>query len=99
MPGGWANSNRRRRLPPRWEPDFRAPTLRRDPTCTCPGCTSCTPNGCTRPSTDADHTGARDDHTQLAGKCNPCHQRKTITEREAARPRRQRPPEQHPGII
>lgn len=91
MATGWTNSKRRQQLPPNW-PNIRAQVLRRDPTCV--HCHNA-------PATDADHIGDPNHHglSNLQGLCHPCHQTKTNADREAARPRRQRPAEQHPGMI
>ena len=73
------------------EQRFRPGVLRRDPTCTCHGCTSCTRAGsgrCTRESVHADHWPL--DRKALAaagldpndpqhgrGLCGPCHSSET----------------------
>lgn len=101
--GGWANSDRRARLPADWPKRQRA-CLRRDPVCTCrgelDGCRLHLGRPCSSPSTEADHLVRGDDHSpeNLGGKCHPCHERKTIAERLKLAPRR-RPPEPHPGMI
>jgi 5-methylcytosine-specific restriction protein A len=96
---GWQGSNRRQRLPADWN-QRRAATLRRDPICRCPGCARCTTHGCSRPSTDADHRIAGDNHDDLIGKCSECHRLKSSREGHAARSRFpvKRPPERHPGM-
>lgn len=89
MPG-WQNSHRREQLPRDW-PQIRRHILHRDPTCQ-----RCWLNA----SIDVDHIGDPHDHTpeNLQGLCRFCHQRVTIERREANRPQRNRPPEEHPGI-
>lgn len=84
---------------------IRAQILQRDPTCRCLGCELCD-NGCTRPSTEADHlvsvaAGGSNDPGNGQGLCAWCHQRKTVHEATAARarrPRATRPTEAHPGL-
>ena len=52
-------------------------------------------------SDEVDHVVAGDNHdeTNLAAIHGiPCHRDKTILEREAKRPKRNRPPEGHPGL-
>ncbi|MFL0393565.1 HNH endonuclease signature motif containing protein [Streptomyces albus] len=95
MSGGWAGSDRVRRLPPGWK-RIRARVLERDPICKICG---------VRPSTHCDHIKAKtDDHreTALQGVCAECHGRKSSAEGNAAprtKPGRRRPPEQHPGLL
>lgn len=97
MAGGWAGSDRRRRLPPGWA-KIRAEILKRDPTCKICG---------VRASTFCDHIVAKaDDHsdTGLQGLCGPCHDQKSAREGAAAakakgRPTQARPAEQHPGLL
>lgn len=94
MSGGWAGSDRVRRLPSGWK-KIRARVLARDPICVLCG---------VRPSSHCDHIEAKtDDHTRLQGVCAECHGRKSSTEGNAAqranpRPGRRRPPEDHPGL-
>lgn len=96
MAGGWKGSDRRARLPSGWA-KIRARILARDPVCVL-----CD----VRPSTHCDHIVAKaDDHsdTGLQGVCGPCHDQKSAREgaaaaKEAGRPSRLRPPEQHPGL-
>jgi 5-methylcytosine-specific restriction endonuclease McrA len=96
MPGGWQNSDRRKRLPPGWA-KIRARILERDPICVLCG---------VRQSTHCDHIEAKkDDHRPegLQGVCGPCHDRKSSREGNEAqranpRPGRRRPEEPHPGI-
>lgn len=97
MAGGWANSDRRRRLPPGWA-KIRAEILKRDPTCKI-----CS----VRPSRFCDHIVAKADLNEpsdLQGVCGPCHDQKSAREGAAAakakgRPTRARPREQHPGLL
>ncbi|MFE0219469.1 HNH endonuclease signature motif containing protein [Streptomyces albidoflavus] len=96
MAGGWKGSDRRARLPSGWA-KIRARILARDPVCVL-----CD----VRPSTHCDHIVAKaDDHSDagLQGVCGPCHDQKSAREgaaaaKEAGRPSRLRPPEQHPGL-
>ena len=94
MSGGWAGSDRVKRLPPGWK-KIRAAVLARDPICKI-----CD----TRPSTHCDHKQAKtDDHAidRLQGVCATCHGQKSSTEGNTASrsaERRTRPPEQHPGL-
>jgi 5-methylcytosine-specific restriction protein A len=43
--------------------------------------------------------GGTDDDDNLAAICDSCEQRKTALEANAAKPKRARPPEPHPGVI
>ncbi|WP_252102971.1 HNH endonuclease [Streptomyces sp. STCH 565 A] len=96
MAGGWKGSDRRARLPSGWD-KIRARILERDPVCVLCG---------VRPSTHCDHIVAKtDDHSDagLQGVCGPCHDQKSAREgaaaaKQAGRPSRLRPPEQHPGL-
>lgn len=97
MSGGWAGSDRVKRLPPGW-PKIRAKILERDPTCmVCH----------VRPSAFCDHIVAKeDDHRPegLQGICGPCHDQKSSREgndaqRANPRPGRARPAEKHPGLL
>lgn len=96
MSGGWAGSDRVKRLPPGWR-KIRAEILARDPICKICG---------VRPSVFCDHIEAKKDlHTpsDLQGVCGPCHDQKSSREGNEAqranpRPRRQRPEEPHPGL-
>jgi 5-methylcytosine-specific restriction protein A len=61
---------------------------------------------CGRPGADTvDHivpasNGGTDDDDNLAAIHEvPCHQRKTAIEANAAKPKRKRPPERHPGLL
>lgn len=68
----------------------RADVLRRDPTCTCPGCRACTASGCSRASTEDDHkvnlaTGGTDHPANHRGICTPCHKVKTAHEAAVGR--------------
>jgi hypothetical protein len=96
MSGGWAGSDRVRRLPPGWK-KIRAEVLQRDPTCQL-----CR----VRPSTHCDHIEPMtDDHRKeaLRGVCTQCHMQLSSkqgndAQRANPRPGRRRPPEQHPGL-
>ena len=99
---GWANSNRKHELPADWHRTRRR-ILNRDKTCTCPGC-PLHPALCHAASTDVDHIGDRHNHddTNLRGLCSPCHDQRSSQQGLQARghgPLRQRPPEQHPGLL
>lgn len=97
MSGGWKGSDRVRRLPPGWR-KLRAEILARDVTCVLCG---------VRPSTHCDHLKPKTDDnrpSQLQGVCAECHGLKSSREGNDAqkanpRPTRQRPPEQHPGLL
>lgn len=98
MPGAWANSNRRSRLPSDW-PAIRQRILRRDHGI----CQIATPGLCTTVATDVDHIHAGDNHRDdnLQAACTPCHRAKSAAEgvqARAARPQRRRPTEAHPGL-
>ena len=94
MSGGWANSDRKARLPSGWA-KIRARVLARDPVCKICG---------VRQSTHCDHIEAKtDDHAEdrLQGVCATCHGLKSSREGNAAARQpsgRKRPPEQHPGL-
>jgi 5-methylcytosine-specific restriction endonuclease McrA len=96
MSGGWANSDRKARLPSNWS-QIRARVLARDPICKL-----CN----VRPSTHCDHIEAKTDahaEDRLQGVCATCHGLKSSREGNEAqranpRPGRTRPPEQHPGL-
>lgn len=95
MAHNWGTSQRKSRLPSNWR-SLRKQVLERDPTCRICG---------VRPSVIADHIlPMTDDHRleALQGACDPCHRQKTAREAvaaRAARPKRQRPPESHPGLV
>ncbi|WP_079045534.1 MULTISPECIES: HNH endonuclease [unclassified Streptomyces] len=97
MSGGWANSDRKSRLPSGWA-KIRARILERDRICVLCG---------VRPSQFCDHIIAKADlngDSDLQGVCGPCHDQKSAREGAAAakakgRPSRTRPPEQHPGLL
>lgn len=49
---------------------------------------------------EVDHVQAGvDNHLELQTLCVDCHRKKTAAEGHAARPKRKRPPERHPGLI
>lgn len=93
MTGQWASSNRRATLPSDWR-RIRARILRRDPTC------QLRLDGCTNTSTEVDHIGSADDHREhmLRGVCHPCHAKRTQDQAQAAKPKRLRATEPHPGV-
>ena len=98
MSGGWKNSDRKSRLPSKWDTVIRPRILARDPICVLCG---------VRRSVVADHIKSKtDDHAPAAlqGVCGPCHDQKSSREGNEAqranpRPGRTRPPEQHPGLL
>lgn len=97
MSGGWANSDRKSRLPSGWA-KIRVRILERDRICVLCG---------VRPSRFCDHIVAKADlneDSDLQGVCGPCHDQKSAREGAAAakakgRPGRKRPPEAHPGVL
>lgn len=105
MSGQWANSDRRARLPADWH-KLRAATYRQaggrcqhldtDGT-RCPTITPLHKTGDT-PGGHADHVVAMTDGPELQWLCPYHHGRKSSREGNAARPREQRPTEQHPGL-
>lgn len=89
----WATSTRKARLPNGW-PKIRAYVLDRDGricyVCRLPG------------ADQVDHVVAGDDHGEenlAAIHSWPCHLRKSSAEGNAAKPKRLRPPERHPGLL
>lgn len=88
---------------------MRAAILHRDPVCQCPSCPNCGPNGCTNPSTEADHktshaecirAGTNPDTIDNGqGLCAACHKHKTQQEQQRgkARLRGRRPARPHPA--
>lgn len=100
MPG-WKNSTRKQTLPPNWA-TLRKSILTRDQE-------RCTwddhGDRCTRPATEVDHVIPGQDHTpqNLRSLCRIHHRAKSSSEGGTAsskrRAKRQRPTEQHPGII
>jgi 5-methylcytosine-specific restriction protein A len=98
MPGNWAGSNRRSRLPANWDA-LRAEAHRLNPQHIC--------HVCGRPGGDQlDHIIRGDDHRQsnldwIHQNTPPytCHRRKSSAEGNAAKKRVSinRPPERHPG--
>ena len=90
-----SQGRRRSPLPKDWNRRIRPRILRRDPTCQI-----AYPDICTHASTEVDHIGADDDHTDgnLRGVCHDCHKRRTGQQARSVQPNRKRPPEQHPGL-
>lgn len=93
MSGGWAGSDRRKRLPADW-PAISRRVLNEEPTCYV-----CRFNA----SVQVDHKIPGDDHSRenLGGICVPCHKRKSAKEgNEARRPQEKeaRRPLAHPGM-
>jgi 5-methylcytosine-specific restriction protein A len=92
--GGWHGSTRRARLPSNWRA-VRAEVFETYGD-------SC--HLCGDDATDVDHLLAGDDHSlaNLRPICKPCHRVKSSREggqaAQAAKPKRQRAPERHPGM-
>ncbi|MGH3505282.1 MAG: HNH endonuclease [Nocardioidaceae bacterium] len=82
---------RKARLPKNWS-IIRRRILVRDPICRACG---------SMPSTDVDHAIRGDDHsmTNLQGLCTACHRAKSSAEGNAAKLRRWREPDGHPGLV
>lgn len=87
-------SRRTSPLPTGW-PKLRARVLRRDQHL----CQLRYP-GCTEYATEVDHIHGADDHSldNLRAVCNPCHKHRTALQANAAKPKRKRPPQRHPGL-
>lgn len=83
-------------LPPGWA-RIRRRILARDPICTWPA-------GCSARSTEVDHIGRADDHSDpaLRGLCQAHHRERTAAQGVQARrvraAQRLRPTERHPGL-
>lgn len=100
MPGGWAGSDRRARLPKNWRTEIRPAVHRKNPRHIC--------HVCGEPGGDAvDHIRQGDDHSidnldWIHQDVAPyCHRRKTAAEGNAARKKlmqRHRPPPEHPAL-
>ncbi len=102
MPGGWAASDRRERLPANWEALRRQVRIRSGGRCeVIKGSNS---QRCTNPARDCDHILAGDDHRlqNLQDICVFHHRHKSSVEGNAAKAARvaagKRPPERHPGL-
>ena len=97
MSGRWTSSNRRAELPSDWEQRRQARRRIAGDRCEAerhaPGC-----NGIGR---ECDHHGDRLDHSieNLRWLSTPCHAAKTQREAQAAKPKRKRAPEPHPGRL
>lgn len=96
MPNGqWRGSTRRTRLPPNWRTEIRPAVFDTYGT-------QC--HKCGNDATDVDHLQPGDDHSiaNLRPICTPCHAAKSSREggqaAQAARPKRTRPAEPHPGM-
>lgn len=89
---GWGTSTRKSRLPANW-PQLRRYVLGRDAYV----CHVCRQPG----ANQVDHLIAGDNHpeTNLAAIHSWCHLRKSSAEGNAAKPKRLRPPERHPGLL
>lgn len=97
MPGHWERSRRRDELPPDWK-QRRRRVLERDGY----RCTRIVEGGrCPKRATDVDHIERGDDHREsnLASLCKKHHLEKSSAEGVAARPKRARDPEPHPGVL
>lgn len=92
--GGWRGSTRRTRLPSNWA-EIRRTVFEVHGT----SCYLCGDH-----ATDVDHVRRGDDHSlaNLRPACERCHRAKSSREggqaAQAARPKRSRPAEQHPGM-
>lgn len=99
MPGGWAGSDRRERLPPDWRSITMRILARDNHQCRAP-MSNGTP--CGAPANQVDHIVAGDDHSDgnLQALCRWHHARKSSGEGNAARfrPTNRRPAERHPGL-
>lgn len=105
MSGGWANSDRRQRLPPDWDRIQRRILRNAKHACQVklgPG------RVCGRHATQVDHIRPGDDHSDsnLRAICAECHGKKSSAEgNEAMRKRRSeisqrfRRTERHPGLL
>lgn len=97
-PGRWRTSD----LPPEWAKSIRPAILARDPICRW-GMLQDETGYCTYPSEQVDHLGDPDNHdpAHLRGICAAHHRIRTgrqgAVARHALRPRKNRPPEKHPG--
>lgn len=91
----WATSTRRLRLPRDWA-RIRRDILDRDGY----RCRLGSPV-CTIEATEVDHIARGDDHREsnLQAVCRNCHARKSSFEGAAAKPKRLRPAERHPGLL
>lgn len=91
----WEFSDRAARLPANWRTEIRPRVLARDNH-------QCRLRlqGCTLVATEVDHIERGDLHIDenLQAACSHCHGLKTSAEGNAARPRLNRPPEQHPAL-
>lgn len=94
----WQGSTRRSRLPHDWA-TRRVRVLRRDGY----KCQARNAMGtpCLAPAGEVDHITPGDDHDleNLQAMCKRCHARKSSAEGNAARPKRLRVPEAHPGLL
>lgn len=102
MSGGWADSDRKSRLPDNWGA-LRAAALKRDGY----RCTWWLPKSkqrCPRRATDVDHKIPNDDDSlrNLQSLCSFHHGKKSAREgwqaKQKVRQSRYRPPEAHPGM-
>lgn len=95
---GSERSDRMKRLPDDWN-ERRIRVLRRDGY----RCQIQDASGipCLAPANQVDHVERGDDHglDNLQAACRSCHARKSSAEGNAARQRRRRPPERHPGMV
>lgn len=99
--GRWTDRPQGRALPSNWSRTIRPRILVRDPHCTL------RQPGCTLVSTEVDHIGDPDDHSDgnLRGACHHCHAKRTAAQAatgraraRAARPKL-RAQRRHPGLL
>ncbi|GHJ59146.1 hypothetical protein NOK12_16640 [Nocardioides sp. OK12] len=97
MSGRWTSSNRRAELPRDWEQRRQAVKRRASGKCEAEQHVS----NCDGIGRECDHHADPHDHTldNLRWLSTPCHAAKTQREAQAAKPKRTRPPEQHPGRL
>jgi 5-methylcytosine-specific restriction protein A len=90
----WSSSNRKERLPANWS-SLRLFVLERDGYRCQLAYASCIVD-----ATEVDHIEPGDDHrpVNLQAACVPCHRIKSAREGHAAKPKRRRRTEQHPGL-
>ena len=97
MSGKWSSSNRRAQLPPDWEKRRQVVKLRAKNRCQA----ETHDPRCHGVGSECDHIGNPADHdlSNLQWLSGPCHAIKTQREAQAAKPKRKRQPERHPGRL